>query len=79
MKAYVLTSEYNMYDQQGEYFIAWFHQKPTWQELRLAIDPMEADDNAITHVLSGGGRRKIGSYHESSWFYLKEVPSSNLA
>lgn len=67
-----------MYDQQGEYFIAWFHQKPTWQELRLAVDPMEADDNAITHILGGGGRRKIGSYYDHNWFYLKEVPSLNL-
>lgn len=32
-KVWVLTSSYNMYDQQGEYFIACWLEKPTLEQL----------------------------------------------
>lgn len=34
MIAHMLTSAYNLYDQQGEYFLAWFDHKPTHKELK---------------------------------------------
>ena len=44
MKAYILTTEYNHYDQMGEYFIAWFHKKPSPDELRQVMIDKEEED-----------------------------------
>ena len=33
MKIFILTEEYNAYDQYGEYFIAAFKHKPTPEQL----------------------------------------------
>lgn len=69
MKVWILTSEYNDYDQHGEYFEAIYGSKPTAEQLMKDHD-MSADDAA--HVLSGGGRRN----HEHQWFWLREqVPT----
>jgi len=64
--AFVLTTEYNEYDQYGEYFLAVFSNKPTEEQL-LSYDVPSKD---IQHVLNGGGRQNI----EWKWFFLKEVP-----
>ena len=64
MKVWILTSEYNDYDQHGEYFIEVFKNKPTQAQLEaLGMDAAEA-----AHVLSGAGRR--GSEHQ--WYQLRE-------
>jgi len=74
MKAYILTTEYNRYDQMGEYFIAWFHQKPSTDELRQVMIDKEEEDEICCHILDGGGRTKR---MEDQWYYLREVSSAN--
>lgn len=75
---WVLTTEYNDYDQHGEYFEAVFPTKPTIKELAgyftvnggvsVAGDPMAAL-NYLLHLLDGGGRQK----NEDMWYNLTEV------
>ena len=76
MNAYILTTEYNYYDQMGEYFIAWFHQKPTIDELRQVMIKEEEEDSRelFCHILDGGGRTKR---MEHQWYHLREVSSAN--
>jgi hypothetical protein len=61
---WVLTEEYNDYDQHGEYFVAVFSEKPTHQQLTEHGVPQ----NQLRHVLNGGGRVD----DEDQWFYLRE-------
>lgn len=62
---WVLTKEYNDYDQHGEYFVqAWTH-KPTNQEL---WDQGVAQTDT-RHVQNGGGRKS----DEYRWHILREV------
>lgn len=63
---YVLTAEYNDYDQHGEYFEEVWAKKPTVEELAKARVPPEECE----HVLAGGGR--LGDQHR--WFHLREEP-----
>lgn len=78
-QSYVLLSEYNEYDQHGSYFIAWFHQKPTIEEVCKAMQSDAAHSELFDymdlakHVLAKGGRR--GSEHV--WYTLKQVQSSS--
>lgn len=71
-KAYILTSEWNAYDQFGEYFIAWFHRKPTPDELRKVMIEKEEEDSCelCCHILNGGGRTE---QMEDRWYHLREV------
>ena len=48
--AWVLTKEYNEYDQYGEYFVAIFKDKPHHTELTK----LEVPTNRLRHVLKGG-------------------------
>jgi len=77
MNAYILTSEYEEYEQKGEYFIAWFHKKPSLDELQqVMISKDEKDSRELCcHILDGGGRRKLSDYQ---WYHLREVPSENF-
>jgi nitric oxide reductase large subunit len=65
MNVWLLTSEYNAYDQLGEYFEAIFQDKPTGNDLCRNGITSEADQE---HILKGGGRR--GS--EAVWYNLRE-------
>ena len=65
MSVWLLTKEYNEYDQYGEYFIAVFSEKPSHQLLTAYGVPT----NRLRHVLDGGGRVD----YEDSWFFLREV------
>lgn len=62
---WVLTRAINAYDQDGDYFVGVFSEKPTAEALRAHRVPA----SAIEHVLKGGGREK----YEEEWFYLKEI------
>ncbi len=63
-KVWILTEEYNQYDQYGEYYLAAFRDKPTLAQLiKLDMSEQEAQ-----HVLNGGGRQK----NEDQWYNLKE-------
>lgn len=61
---WVLTEEFNDYDQYGEYFVKVFGDKPTHQQLTEA----GVEQCRLSHVLNGGGRRG----EEYQWWYLKE-------
>jgi len=67
---WIITEEYNEYDQHGQYFIAWFSEKPTVEQITKCLD---CDDNTAIHVANGGGRRVFGVRHEDQWYHLKEV------
>ena len=74
LTAWILTEEYNEYDQQGEYFVTWFSSKPSEEKLRrfLKVVGEEYKIADIEHILKGGGRIK----HEYRWYNLKEVKES---
>ena len=75
---WVLTEEFNDYDQHGEYLVAVFKDKPDVKTLAsfLKIDehtqfvggPMAALD-FILHLESGGGRRGT----EYNWYNLRQL------
>lgn len=60
---WLLTEEYNRYDQLGEYFVRAFKEFPTFEQL-LAAEVPEQD---LTHVRNGGGRKAT----EDHWFHLR--------
>lgn len=62
---WILTREINEYDQDGEYFVNVFKNKPTEADLCLNGIP---DEETAKHVLGGGGR--IGVEH--TWWHLRE-------
>lgn len=64
MKVWILTREINMYDQDGEYFVAVFANKPTHQQLTEC----GVATNRLRHTLNGGGRVEC----EDEWFILTE-------
>ena len=64
MKVWILTSEYNEYDQYGEYFDKVFSEKPNEEQLVKAGVPSVTVD----HVLKGGGREST----EDKWWHLRE-------
>lgn len=75
-KAWILTSEYNEYDQQGDYFEAWFHHQPTKEDIAGVLSayyPFGIPEGLCRHVLNGGGRQDV----EHKWYILQEVESSN--
>lgn len=61
---WVLTSEYNDYDQHGEYFIAAFHGKPSAADLMKEV---EVSAKQAEHLAAGGGRIDA----EYQWFHLR--------
>lgn len=74
---WVLTTEYNDYDQHGEYFEAVFATKPTVKELASYFKenggvPVYGDAMAaldfLLHLIDGGGRQDT----EHQWYNLTE-------
>ena len=65
MTIWLLTTEYNDYDQHGEYFVSAWGHRPTFVELGVA----GVDGANIRHVQAGGGRKD----DEFQWWYLKEM------
>ena len=63
MNVWVLTTEYNEYDQYGEYFVAVFKEIPHRSQLTAFGVPQ----NRLRHVLNGGGRIEF----EHQWFFLR--------
>ncbi len=64
---WVLTEEYNLYDQMGEYFVHAWVSKPTATQLAKHVNQ---NNEGINHILNGGGRTER---YEHSWYHLKEV------
>jgi len=80
MTSYILTTEYNDFDQHGEYFVAWFHKEPSPDELRQTlIREMETDSCELCYHLlaTGGGRRMKCREDEYQWFHLRQISSAN--
>ena len=67
MKAWILTVTYNDYDQHGDYFVAWWKDKPSLEELKQSTEGFS--DNELKHVLQGGGRID----DEYKWYNLIEI------
>ena len=66
MQIWILTREINAYDQDGEYFVSAFSQKPTADQIEKICGYNEL---GAKHVLNGGGRRGT----EDEWYNLKTV------
>jgi len=67
MSIWIVTKEYNAYDQYGDYFCAAFNEKPTFKELKELL-PNEWNAT-IDKLTRGGGRENT----EDSWYNLMEV------
>lgn len=72
---WVLTEDFDDYDQHGEYFIHAWNHKPTREELiEQGVEEHRTNTkDYIGHVLSGGGRVMIGNYYDHYWYNLKEI------
>lgn len=68
IKVWVLTKEYNDYDQHGEYFVEVFLKKPTLAQLAEYTGISVEYPETLLHILDGGGREKW----EDVWFNLTE-------
>lgn len=62
---WVLTTEYNDYDQHGEYFVAVFEEYPTLAQLQSA----GVEEDFLSHVKQGGGRT---DKYEDQWWHLRK-------
>lgn len=72
----LLTFKVNDYDQYGEYFIAWFPTKPTFEQLCELITKNQSGmefHKYVEHVLNGGGR--IGT--EFIWYILQKITAGS--
>jgi hypothetical protein len=67
---WILTSEYNDYDQHGEYFEAVFIGKPTAEQIEKHCGVNEVGS---THILAGGGRVEY-EYH---WYNLRKEKAAH--
>lgn len=65
MSIWVLTKEYNDYNQYGEYYIAAFKEKPSTEMIKTVIS---CSDEMAAWILSGGGREGV----EDVWYNLVE-------
>lgn len=62
---WILTREINDYNQDGQYYVKAFINKPSREELKkYGI----IEESYIDHILNGGGRED----NETEWFYLIE-------
>ena len=64
---WILTTEYNDYDQYGAYFVSAFQNKPGFRELKRLTG--ENDIIVLKLIRDGGGRQGI----ENKWYNLIEV------
>jgi hypothetical protein len=62
---WILTKEYNDYDQHGEYFVAVFFNKPS----HVVLTKEGVPTHRLKQVLDGGGRFDS----EDNWHHLREV------
>jgi len=65
---WILTKEFNAYDQYGEYFKAAFDTKPSFQELKAEMDGEH--NNVVQFVLDTGGGRQN---NQDIWYHLREL------
>lgn len=68
MKVWLLTSEYNAYDQYGEYFEAVFKDKPTAEALSEIVG-RQPDSESVENLLKRGTDYEYGAH---AWYKLRE-------
>jgi len=61
---WVITSEYNLYDQEGAYFIHAWYGKPSFEEMKKFFNGKYKEEY-LQHIYSGGGRTKR---YEDQWY-----------
>lgn len=69
---WILTSEINAYDQEGEYFIDVFENRPTPDQLYQLLSTCGLRHNqeqTIQNILVNGGTTVDGG---DAWWYLRE-------
>jgi hypothetical protein len=69
---WVVTRAINDYNQDGDYLVCVFENKPTFQDLKKIL-PYESDVT-IGKLTRGGGRHNF----EGCWYYLTELKSGEL-
>lgn len=69
---WVVTRGINEYDQDGNYFVAGYAQKPTFADLRKLLP--HSSDATIGKLTRGGGRE--GTEYE--WYFLAKVRVGEL-
>jgi hypothetical protein len=67
MKVWILTMEYDHYDQYGEYFIKAYANKPTREQLLVAEENINEEN--VDWILAGGGRQGT----DDRWFHLNKI------
>ena len=68
---WVLTEEYNEYNQHGAYFVTWFIIKPRASDVMKALHRDVCEEDLLdlaAHIAGGGGRRN----DEDHWYNLEE-------
>jgi hypothetical protein len=71
MRVWILTSEYNDYDQHGEYFLEVYSNTPTVKQLMQGTG---YDAEFCQWLLnSGGGRENPWSKYPDVWYNLNLV------
>ena len=71
MKLWILTEEYNEYDQHGGYFATAWASKPSVEDVAKATGTI---GERAEHIWSGGGRVK----YENQWYNLFEWEEGTL-
>lgn len=69
---WVVTRAINQYNQDGDYLVCVFENKPTFQELKTVLK--KESDSTINKLLEGGGRENS----EYEWYHLTELKSGQL-
>lgn len=64
---WVVTRKINDYNQDGEYFVAVYVNKPIFNDLKKLLP--QCDNKTIGKLLRGGGRHLT----EYEWYYLSKV------
>ncbi|MHA1558483.1 MAG: hypothetical protein ACTSXG_01555 [Alphaproteobacteria bacterium] len=64
---WVVTRKINEYNQDGEYFVAAYTNKPLFQDLKKLLP--DKKDAVIERLTRGGGRQRW----EEEWFFLTQV------
>ena len=66
---FILTRELNEYEQDGEYFVAAYKRKPTYEMLEQVINANDVDEVVKYLLEDGGGRIR----KEREWWNLHQV------
>ena len=72
---WILTTEYNNYDQYGEYFVACWQKKPSKEQLLKAGVDDHWEDKYVNHLLSNDGGRIEYEYQWWNLFQAEEGKS----